>query len=361
MASIKKRPNGKWRARYRDGSGKEHARHFERRVDAQRWLDGSTAELVTGTWVEPKARKVTVDQWCDQWITGYGSRRASTVRQARTHLAKIRDEFGPKLLPQVRPSLVRSWCARLHEQGFAASYVNALHRRLSQLMQDAVLDGLIPANPCSRRTSPGAGEQRPYVATTEQVFGLYELFEPRYRIAVLLGAFAGLRTAEACGLRPADVQVAEAGDPPRGAVPGRAAEDGDEPDRSPDRRHACDRSGRACRDLAGRHGADELGRRPGRPLADRPRDAPGAWRDRRPTRRVPVPRPSALLRIATYRVWADVKVVQHRLRHASAKTTLDTYGHLWPDSDESTRTAVERVLSARLAGLADSVRTGGTP
>lgn len=46
---------------------------------------------------------------------------------------------------------------------------------------------------------------------------------------------------------------------------------------------------------------------------------------------------------------ADVKVVQHRVRHASAKTTLDTYGHLWPDSEETTRTAVERVLSDRLA------------
>lgn len=28
---------------------------------------------------------------------------------------------------------------------------------------------------------------------------------------------------------------------------------------------------------------------------------------------------------------ADVKTVQARLRHASAKTTLGTYGHLWPD------------------------------
>jgi integrase len=44
---------------------------------------------------------------------------------------------------------------------------------------------------------------------------------------------------------------------------------------------------------------------------------------------------------------ASVKVVQARLRHASAKTTLDTYGHLWPDPDESTRTAVETVLVAR--------------
>jgi integrase len=43
----------------------------------------------------------------------------------------------------------------------------------------------------------------------------------------------------------------------------------------------------------------------------------------------------------------DVKVVQHRLRHGSAKTTLDTYGHLWPDSDESARAAVSAVLAAR--------------
>jgi integrase len=52
---------------------------------------------------------------------------------------------------------------------------------------------------------------------------------------------------------------------------------------------------------------------------------------------------------------ADVKVVQARLRHASATTTLNTYAHMWPDADESARTAVGAVLSAR----ADSLRTSG--
>ena len=41
------------------------------------------------------------------------------------------------------------------------------------------------------------------------------------------------------------------------------------------------------------------------------------------------------------------------MRHASAQTTLDTYGHLWPDRDESTRAAVEAVFQAR----ANSTRT----
>jgi integrase len=43
----------------------------------------------------------------------------------------------------------------------------------------------------------------------------------------------------------------------------------------------------------------------------------------------------------------DVETVQARLRHASAKTMLDTHGHIWPDRDESTRAAVEDVLAAQ--------------
>jgi len=50
---------------------------------------------------------------------------------------------------------------------------------------------------------------------------------------------------------------------------------------------------------------------------------------------------------------ADIKTVQARMRHASARTTLDTYGHLWPDADESTRSAIGAVIAKRM----DSVGT----
>jgi len=42
---------------------------------------------------------------------------------------------------------------------------------------------------------------------------------------------------------------------------------------------------------------------------------------------------------------ADVKVVQARLRHRLAKSTLDVYGHLWPDTDDATRTRFRRSSS----------------
>jgi hypothetical protein len=55
MPSISRRSNGTWRARYRDPVGKEHARHFRRKLDAQRWLDEVTTSLVTGVYVDPDA------------------------------------------------------------------------------------------------------------------------------------------------------------------------------------------------------------------------------------------------------------------------------------------------------------------
>lgn len=41
-----------------------------------------------------------------------------------------------------------------------------------------------------------------------------------------------------------------------------------------------------------------------------------------------------------------MKTVQARLGHASASETLNTYSHLWPDSDDRTREALDAVLGS---------------
>ncbi|HEY1914261.1 MAG TPA: site-specific integrase [Streptosporangiaceae bacterium] len=375
MASIAKRPDGRWRARYRDAAGKEHARHFPRKIDARQWLDTETSKLVQGTWTHPKAAKTTVSEWCDTWLKGYGTRRASTVRQARVHIAQIKAEFGDHPLLSVRPSQVNSWTARLAAEGKSASYIYALHSRLAQIYADAVIDGIVPRSPCSRKTSPGQGAQRTYVATIEQVLALQAALPGQLRAAVLLGAFAGLRCAEACGLRPGDVDYMRGIITP--AVQYPAQELKTEISRTPvpvpqdivlnlaeqarcwpgatvltDPRHGgqlgpwvLERAIRAARAAVrscsscglvqvhggGRFRCTGCGQRkdePGLPAGFRFHDLRHFY---------------ASLLIAR---GEDVKKVQARLRHASAKTTLDTYGHLWPDGDDTTRAAVSSVLSA---------------
>jgi hypothetical protein len=56
MGSVRKRPDGKWRVRYRDPAGREHARHFDRKLDAQRWVDAQETAKTRGEWMDPDAR-----------------------------------------------------------------------------------------------------------------------------------------------------------------------------------------------------------------------------------------------------------------------------------------------------------------
>src|SRR4051794_9544947 len=80
MASIARRPDGTYRPRLRDETGKEHARHFKRKVDAQRWLDEQTAAMVTGAYVDPRAGRMTFAEYAEQW-------RATQVVRPTTGLA----------------------------------------------------------------------------------------------------------------------------------------------------------------------------------------------------------------------------------------------------------------------------------
>lgn len=347
MASIRKQPSGRWQARYYDHAGKQHARRFDRKVDAQRWIDEQSSALVTGTHVDPRTSRQTVDQWCDTWLAGYGSRAPSTVRQAKVHLRLIREAFGPQPLGSVRPSAVKAWTAGLAAQGYEPSYIYATYRRFAQVMGDAVHDGIIPRSPCSRKTAPKSGEQRPYVATTAQVWALHAAFPEGLRPAVLLGAFAGLRVAEAAALRVSDVDFMRGIVAPEIQYPAK-------PLKSDTSRTPIPIPSELALMLSAevaRTGADVL-------VTSEIMRASTPWAIERAMRDVRgsvkgLPEGFRFHDLRHYfaslliSAGLDVKIVQARLRHASAMTTLNTYGHLWPDSDESSRAAVAVALAAR--------------
>lgn len=351
MASIQKRDNGKWRARYRDEAGKEHARHFARKVDAQRWLDETTASLVTGQYVSPTNAKTTVRQWCDTWLKAYEGRRSSTYKAGRTHVRKIVEGLGDSTLKDLRPSEIKAWCAQLATEGASPSYVYALHSRLSQILDDAVHDKVLATNPCSRRTAPPSAKQRPFVASTEQVWALYDRFPDHLKKAVLLAAFAGLRNAEICGLRTADVDFMRGIVNPTVQYPAE-----------PLKTDASMAPIPIPRELAVMLAVEVS---PDGWVVETPfSEQVGPWMIQREIRAVReelgLPEGFRLHDLRHYYAsmliagGADVKVVQARLRHEKATTTLNTYSHLWPDTEEKTRELVSAVLRERPSQSAHS-------
>lgn len=326
---------------------------FGRKVDAQQWLNGQVASVVDGRHVAPADAGLTVQQWCEMWLQGYAVNRASTVRQARTHIRQIETEFGHLPLSAVRPSQVKTWVARLQADDVGASYIYALHGRLSQIMKDAVHDNVLGRSPCSRRTSPPMGKPKVYVATTEQVWAIHDAVPDHLKVAVLLGAFAGLRVSEVAGLKVTDVDFI------RGVVHPKKQWDG-----QPLKTKGSDAAVPIPQDLAlllsasvakypsdmmvtNGHGTENCGpwiiQRVVRDIRSQIEGLPEgfSFHDLRHY--------LASLLIAS---GADIKTVQARMRHASARTTLDIYGHLWPDADESTRTAVGKVIGTRLKDAA---------
>jgi hypothetical protein len=56
---------------------------------------------------------------------------------------------------------------------------------------------------------------------------------------------------------------------------------------------------------------------------------------------------SAKIVLALVLLAATGGVTYAATRAATTATTLDTYGHIWPDRDESTSAAVDTVITAR--------------
>ncbi len=103
MSSITKRPDGRWRARYRDDSGREHAKHFDRKIDGQRWLDEVTAAVVTGQYVDPRAARITFQEYAESWRHAQVHRPSSAAHVETMLRRHAYPSFGTRQMGTIRP------------------------------------------------------------------------------------------------------------------------------------------------------------------------------------------------------------------------------------------------------------------
>ena len=201
MASIKKRENGQWRARYRDDDGKEHARHFPTRAKAQTWLDGETAKLVTGTWVDPNAGKVTFREYAEQWRRDQLHHRPNTAAQAESRLRLwVYPVIGDTPISSVRRSDVQRVVTRATGGRKAPSTVEVIYAYVSAVFKAAVVDKVVASSPCVKIKLPERQRRKVAPLTTEQVGVIAGRVDRRYRALVLVAAATGLRSGELRGL-----------------------------------------------------------------------------------------------------------------------------------------------------------------
>jgi integrase len=201
MGSIKKRPNGMWRARYRDPQGREHAHHFERKVDAERWLVGVEQSKLVGNYIDPNAGKVTFKVYAEEWRK-LQVHREGTATSVEQHLRlHIYPSIGDRPLAAIRQSEVQALVKRISKT-LAPSTVGVVYSRVSAVFRAAVRDRIIAATPCVEVKLPKVPPASVLeVLSTDQVKALAAAVPDRYRALVIAHAGLGLRPGELFGLR----------------------------------------------------------------------------------------------------------------------------------------------------------------
>jgi integrase len=377
MASVAKRPDGRWRARYRDGDGKEHARHFTRKTDAQRWLDEVTASVVTGQYVDPNAGRVTFRAYAEQWRQAAPHGAAMRDKVARTLERHVYPVLGDKPIGAIRPTAVQGWVTGL---ALAPSSAKVALGYVSSVFRAAVRDRVIMSNPAEGVRPPAARRGDVYIPSLSAVIKLRSNLPDRYRAAVDLVIGSGLRQGEVFGLEVDGVdflrgralavrqQLVSLSPEPLHLAPPKTAES---KRIIPLARSTLDTlsahlAAHAAREveIEDRTDPQRTVTRTARLMFTTDAGSPisrSMWSQiwRPAARAAGIPERVGLHALRHFYASAliqhgeSVKVVQKRLGHSSAVVTLDTYAHLWPDSDDRTRDAVEAALSAS----ADSVRT----
>lgn len=363
MASVKKRPDGQWRARYRDESGKEHSKHFTRKADADRWVTAQQADVDRGLWVDPANGKTTVATYAAKWLDAQPIRPSSRRAYDSYLRNRILPVLGYKPLAAVTPTDVRALVKALSAT-HANNTVRQVHRILAGVFGDAVADGYLAKSPCVR-TAPRR-DPRPKIVplTVEEVHRLMEAMPERYRALVPLGAGCGLRVGEALGLKAGRVRFLQR---ELDVVEQLVLVPGAPPHLAPPKTRSSVRTV-PLPDVVAEALSRHLALYPAEPdqLVFRSRvDGPiwpntfwgSVWQPA--VARVGLPATTRyhdlrhFLASALIASGQSVTTVQAVLGHADATTTLGTYAHMWPDSEDRARAAVDDVLGAP----ADRLRT----
>jgi integrase len=204
MAHVEKRGRHKrpWRARCRSPDGQERSRSFVRKSDAEAFLATVETAKLRGEWRNPALGRTTFDELAARVETTRVNRRRSTrARDATLMRTRVLPTFGSRQLAHITTTDVKAWVAELEAVGLAPMTIRKCYQLLARVLGDAADAGFIAASPCRRVQLPSDVRSEPVLLAPDHVSAIAETIDPRYRALVLTAAYTGLRWGELTGLR----------------------------------------------------------------------------------------------------------------------------------------------------------------
>lgn len=196
MPSIVRKSNG-WEARWRTPDNQSRRKLLPRKIDAERWLTKVQHDVLLGVYVDPSGGKVTVAEWWETWSQRQLWRASSRASITSMFQRQVLPVLGKRPLNSLRRGDIDAFVAGLP---VAQQYARQITQYLATMLEAAVIDGLLPANPARGARRPKVDRVPIVPFTPAEVDALRDEAPEWFRVALTLGVGAGLRQAEATGL-----------------------------------------------------------------------------------------------------------------------------------------------------------------
>ncbi len=149
---------GRWKATYRDRTGKRRTVSGGTKGEAAKRRDAKVAELAAKAPSGRLGPAPTVAEVAAFWLADVAASqvRPSTLHTYRKDVARIVDGLGSELVADLDVEIVRRWLAAMRRAGLAASTCRNARTRLRQVAQAAVELGHLAANPVVSVPAPKA-------------------------------------------------------------------------------------------------------------------------------------------------------------------------------------------------------------
>lgn len=214
--SIRKRPDGRWEARFvvgynADGSPQRRSLYAAKKKDVQQMMKDALEAVENDEYVEPQ--KLTIGDWLDEWWRTYCipfKKQSTCTGYESTIVWHIKPFIGKRQLQDLRPEHIQAVINALVAAGKAPSTVRKAHTILHLACEQAIVNGILAKNPVTRIILPKLEQEEIRIFTLEEQKAFIEALPDNTSgraLYFILGT--GLRLAELTGLRWSDIHENE--------------------------------------------------------------------------------------------------------------------------------------------------------
>lgn len=194
-------------ARYRDPDGRTRsAGTYPTRREAERAGHKAETQMDDGSWLDPKAGKITFHDYVEYVWWPSRHLEVSTRAAYRSYLdVHFLPAFGKRAIAAITPSMVQAWVTIASESGLSPRSIRKYHTLLHGIFARAVRDRAIAFNPCEATELPKVVIRKSRILTPEEFDKVLARIPDRWVPMILVSIETGVRWGELVALRPRHV------------------------------------------------------------------------------------------------------------------------------------------------------------